>query len=356
MSVKKLKVLMCAHLGSVLCKGHQRYEVLRELGLDVSGFALDHYEKFSLVTRFIRRLNDGKFPKQAVLSCNKEFLGYVTTVKPDIVWVEKALLLLPETLAQVKRFLPNTLLVSYQHDNPFGRRSNELPTWRNFIRAIPCYDIHFVKRNSDIENFISHGAKRVIINRTGFYSTFYRPYRLAEVPSHLRHDTVFIGTAIDHRVGSISNLMNKEKIRIDVYGGFWNRHLFYYLHRQYFHGLSGPDYPLIVSGSKICLGYVSSSNFDEYTERSVEIPACGGFFLAERTPTHLELYQEGEEAEFFSSNEECAEKIRFYLRNDDKRQKIAQAGYERCLRSDYSLARSMREAMLEVFAALKGLS
>ena len=352
-----MRILFCSQEMSYIDhKDLQRYETLRELGYDVVPFGFHTYHNFSLFTRLTFRFGAGRFPRKNLDLFNRDFLEKIVAVKPDVIWVEKALLLLPETLAQVKRFLPNTLLVSYQHDNPFGRRSNELPTWRNFIRAIPCYDIHFVKRNSDIENFISHGAKRVIINRTGFYSTFYRPYRLAEVPSHLRHDTVFIGTAIDHRVGSISNLMNKEKIRIDVYGGFWNRHLFYYLHRQYFHGLSGPDYPLIVSGSKICLGYVSSSNFDEYTERSVEIPACGGFFLAERTPTHLELYQEGEEAEFFSSNEECAEKIRFYLRNDDKRQKIAQAGYERCLRSDYSLARSMREAMLEVFAALKGLS
>jgi spore maturation protein CgeB len=207
-----------------------------------------------------------------------------------------------------------------------------------------------VKRNSDIENFKSHGAKRVIVNLTGFYPAVYHPHRLTEVPSHLKHDTVFIGTAIDHRVGSIAYLMNKENLRIDVYGGLWNRHLVYYRHRQYFHGFSGLAYSLIVSGSKVCLGYVSSSNLDEYTQRSFEIPACGGFFLAERTPTHQELYREGEEAEFFGSDEECAEKIRFYLRNDSKRQKIAQAGYERCFRSDYSLIRSMREAMREIFA------
>ena len=46
--------------------------------------------------------------------------------------------------------------------------------------------------------------------------------------------------------------------------------------------------------------------------------------------------------------DECAEKIRFYLRNERIRQKIARAGHERCLRSDYSLTRYMREAMQEV--------
>jgi hypothetical protein len=343
-------------MNSIENKDLQQYETLRELGYDVVPFGFHTYNTFSLFTRLIFRFGVGGFPKKNLVSFNRDFLEKIVAVKPDVIWVEKALLLLPETIAQAKQILPNTFWVSSQCDNPFGRRRNEIPTWRNFIRAIPCYDIHFVKRKSDIENFKSHGARRVIVNRTGFYPAVYHPHRLTDVPSHLKHDTVFIGTAMDHRVGSIAYLMSKERLRIDVYGGLWNRHLVYYRHRKCFHGFSGLAYSLIVSGSKICLGYVSSSNLDEFTYRSFEIPACGGFFLAERTPTHQELYREGEEAEFFGSDEECADKIRFYLRNDSKRQKIAQAGYERCLKSDYSLTRSMREAMREVSAALKEMN
>ena len=352
-----MKILFCAHhMNSIINKDLQRYETLRELGYDAVPFGFDTYATFGMFTRLMIRLGVGGLPKQNLVSFNRDLLERVIAVRPDVVWVEKALLLLAETIAQARQILPNTVWISYQDDNPFGRRRNEIPTWRNFIRAIPCYDLHFVKRSSDIENFKSHGARRVVINRTGFYSAFYHPHPLAEVPGHLKHDTVFIGTALDHRVGSIAKLMNREALRIDVYGGRWNRHLVYYLHRQYFHGHGGLAYPLIVSGSQICLGYVSSSNCDEYNGRSFEIPACGGFFLAERTPAHQELYREGEEAEFFGSDEECAEKIRFYLRNDGKRLKIAQAGYERCLKSDYSLNRSMREAMREVSAALKEMN
>jgi hypothetical protein len=299
------------------------------------------------------RFGVGDFPEATVMRFNRDFLKQVAALRPTIVWVEKAVLLLPKTLLMGREMLPRACWVSYQDDNPFGQRRYEIPTWRYFKACIPHYDIHFVKRDSDVDHFTWAGARRVVISRTGFYPPFHRPYRNVDIPAYFKHDTVFVGTALDHRVSAIATLMDKKKIRVDVYGSRWNRHWVSYRHPSYFHGYSGTLYPQIISGGKISLGYVSSSNLDEYNGRSVEIPACGGFLLAERTPTHLELYHEGKEAEYFSSTDECADKIRFYLRESSKREAIAKAGYERCLRSDYSLTRSMREAMGEIAATLE---
>ena len=47
------------------------------------------------------------------------------------------------------------------------------------------------------------------------------------------------------------------------------------------------------------------------------------------------MYQEDEEAVFWSTPEECAEKCFALLADESRREAIAQAGRERCLRSGY---------------------
>jgi spore maturation protein CgeB len=73
---------------------------------------------------------------------------------------------------------------------------------------------------------------------------------------------------------------------------------------------------------KINLAFLRKVNRDLQTTRTMEIPACGGFMLAERTDEHLKLFNEEEEAEFFSDNLELKRKIEYYLNNDDARKRF----------------------------------
>lgn len=49
------------------------------------------------------------------------------------------------------------------------------------------------------------------------------------------------------------------------------------------------------------------------------------------------MFKEGIEAEYFRDKEEMMDKIRYYLKHDDKREKIAKAGYERLLRDGHEV-------------------
>jgi len=84
-------------------------------------------------------------------------------------------------------------------------------------------------------------------------------------------------------------------------------------------------------------------NYNQTAARSYEIPACGTFLLAMRTPQHLESYVEGREAEFFETPDELVRKARFYLDHDAERRAIARAGHERCVGDQYTWARYMRD-------------
>jgi spore maturation protein CgeB len=163
-----------------------------------------------------------------------------------------------------------------------------------------------------------------------------------------------VGTPLDHRVSYVEFLLRAAHVPLHVYGNSWQRKLVYWQHRARFHNsVAGDAYASLLSASKICLGFVSSSNRDEYSMRTFEIPGSGSFLLAERSPTHEQLFAEGVEAEFFSSAEECANKSMFYLRNDAARQRIARAGYERCARSGYLLTDRIRAALEDLQATLK---
>ena len=329
--------------------GWQRYQGLKELGHDVTPFPQDEYLSRALRRTPLRLLKGGLYSDQVVAEFNRTLLDAVVDLRPDIAWLEWPLLLRAETLAKAATRVPHCVFVSFQDDNPFGSRPGEHRRWQYFLEAIPHYHLHLVKRERDCAELLQRGARRAQLFRHGFYAPLFAPIPPSDIPVDLRQDVSFVGTPLDHRTAALGDLLIQHNLPLRIYGGRWNRTLIYYRRRECFRPpVLARDYARVISGSRISLGFVSSSNRDEYTMRTFEIPACHGFLLAERTPAHQALFVEGKEAEFFSSTEECADKIRFFLNYDALRARIAERGYRRCLDSDYSLHRSLASAIAQI--------
>ena len=109
------------------------------------------------------------------------------------------------------------------------------------------------------------------------------------------------------------------------------------------------NYPQTIFKSKINLNFLRKINDDVITSRSLEIPASGGFMLAERTEAQTKIFQERIEADYFSSKEELLKKILYYLSNEKIRKRVEKKGYNKCIKSQYSMISQMQMILKKIF-------
>ena len=182
------------------------------------------------------------------------------------------------------------------------------------------------------------GAKNVTFVNNSYSEDFHRIYELSEAErNELGGDVGFIGFWEEERCKSILYLVD-HGVRVKVFGDAkWNKYANYSPNLTIMGRFLGDeDYCKSLHAFRISLCFLRKMNFDKQTTRSVEIPACGGFMMAERTDEHLNLFKENKEAVYFSSNEELLEKCLYYLNNEEERAVIAQKGRDRTIISEYS--------------------
>lgn len=64
-------------------------------------------------------------------------------------------------------------------------------------------------------------------------------------------------------------------------------------------------------------------------QRIFDVPACGAFLLTDYVKEIENFFKPGAEIETYTTVEELIDKIHFYLKHDDARERIARKGYER---------------------------
>jgi hypothetical protein len=107
----------------------------------------------------------------------------------------------------------------------------------------------------------------------------------------------------------------------------------------------GLEYMRAILSLDVNVGIVSKWNRNHTASRSFQIPALGAFLLHERNEVIREYFREGEEAEFFGSDDELVEKCRHYVAHPEERRRIAAAGRARCLASGYFETDRVREVL-----------
>ena len=332
-------------------RGFLRYRTLKAMGHEVVAHthtkvsSSNHIEPPSFLYRIFWKL---KIPLDDT-RVNRKIITSLLTDKFDIVWIEKGNMIKPWTLRHIKKLVSHARLISCSEDDMYAPHGHSL--W--YRLGLKYYDAVFTTKTYNLSELMLFGAQRTVLFLDSYDENVHKPMQLsAEEAVRFACDVSAIGAFEPERAESLLFLA-KNGVQVTIWGNGWgpwvNRHKNLLIKNEF---LFGSDYSKAISATKINLNFLRKVNRDQVTSRSVEILACGGFMLGERTGRHLEFFNEGQEAEFFESNDELLAKTRYFLEHPNERTKIVQAGRNRCLRSGYS----MREQLKEVIRAAQSFS
>lgn len=274
---------------------------------------------------------------------NSQIIEKINSTYYDIVWIDKGVTIFPETLQYIKKKSPKTLLISYSPDNMALRHNQS----QQYLECIPLYDHIITNKSYILEDMRKLGAKDIRFVNNSYESTFHYPRTLtSEDYKEIGGDIGFVGAWEKERCESILYLA-QHGLNVRVWGGGkWLKYKGMYPNLTIENkGLYSENYSKSFQAFKISLCFLRKMNFDLQTTRTVEIPACGGFMMAERTSEHQAMFEEGKEAVFFSSNEELLKKCKYYLSHEEERKQIATAGLKRCQTSGYSNEDTIRNVI-----------
>jgi len=263
---------------------------------------------------------------------NNAIKDKIRIFRPDVVLVYKGVFVTPQTLQFARQ--NNCKIVLFYPDVSMAAHGANIPA------AIPLYDLIFTTKTFGITDMETvYGVKNAVFIPHGFDPEIHRKLDIGtKEMAGFKCDVSFIGTWSPKKEKWLSYLKEKlPEIDLKVWGGQWNKSSSPVL-KSSIQGTAilGDLYAIAIQSSKINLGILSekvtgSSSGDLITSRTFHIPASFGFMLHERNKESVLYFNEDEEAGFFDGEGELVTKVKEFLNNEPKREKIRSAGYQRAL-------------------------
>lgn len=316
------------------------FKEIKEIDLNIIYRWTKNY-KISFLERVFQKL---KLPLDKD-NINIRLLKQIKSQKYDKVFIPKGNFIFPSTLRKIKHSYPQIKLIHWSHD--------DMTTWHNkslyFHFGLKYYDLVVSTKSYNLDKLKHQGANKLLYTTKVYSEKYHKPCNNCQ-DVNKKHEVLFIGHSEKERFKSMLYLA-ENGIKVNIYGPGWDKKEFkntnknLIIHNQQ---LIGNEYAQSISCSKISLCFLRKLNKDLHTSRSIEIPACKGFMIAERTTEHKELFEENKEAVYFDNDEELLEKVKYYLNHNEKRKEIAENGYQRCLSSGYEY----KQMLLKIINAI----
>ncbi|MCK4734136.1 MAG: glycosyltransferase [Methanophagales archaeon] len=159
---------------------------------------------------------------------------------------------------------------------------------------------------------------------------FSNPDYFRRLDSPKIYDVSFVGTNIANRQELVDTL-KKKGVLVRAFGSGWSSGY-----------VSFDDMVKIYNQSKINLSFMQSYGNGSRPQmkcKIFDICMCGGFLLCEYIPGIEEFYEINKEIVCFRDIEEAADKIDYYLKHEEERAAIAEAGWKRATSEHTNLIR-----------------
>ena len=254
----------------------------------------------------------------------------------DFLLAFKGMLLQPNTLQEfIDRNIPCYCLYP---DVSFHDHGHTI--WQ----CAPLYDCVFSTKSFHLDDpQIRSRTKQLEFVRHGFDAEVHRPIEGDEgLIASYGCDVSFVGLWSPKKEATLRHLINSlPSIDLHIWGPAWEKAGTAVKKYWQGRGAYGDETSAIYSLSKINLGLLSEAGTgtqrgDQTTARTWQIPACRGFMLHEDTEELKAFFDVDLEVATFVNEGDLLKKVEFYLRNDDDRRRVQEAGYKRCLHEPYT--------------------
>jgi spore maturation protein CgeB len=270
----------------------------------------------------------------------------ITAFNPEIIFFDKSLYIPPHLLVKIKQ--KGIKIFHFSNDDQLNPNNQS----KFYLNSIKLYDTHFTTKSYNVLELLNIGAKNVFFVNNATSDYFIKPIQITKEDKVSYGSRVgFIGTYEKERAQSIIYLANNG-IEIRIWGHGWNNrpeliHPNLIIENKV---LWEEEYIKSICATEINLNFLRKENRDLQTQRSIEIPACKSFMLAEQSIEHENLFENNLEAVFFNSKENLLNEIQYYLSNDQKRREIAINGYQKCISNGYYYSAIFEKEFSKIFS------
>ena len=227
-----------------------------------------------------------------------------------------------DVLKEISNELPMKTIIWLTDDHMQYEETRSV--WELFNLIVNANEKGYEKRKKE-------GFSNAFLSQWACNHFLYRNLNLPKI-----YDVSFVGRCYGVRQKFV-DILKRHGINIATFGQGWKNGS----------RVSQADLIRIYNQSKISLDMSFASRDSKILStkgRDFEVPGCGSLLLTKDTEEIAEYFVPGEEIITYEDANDAAEKIKYYLKNEDERERIAKKGYERVMKEH-----TYEKRFLEIF-------